>query len=137
MRATRTPATERKSKLIRTETRFNTPRSIVSETVTVDLPPASKRGTYTVDYEIVGGALALEVRSGEGAQHHQVNNVNATADWSRRVLSKTGERLYLSAQSGGAGGDEFRVRIRVDGTVVREAAASGTNVQAEVSYALP
>ncbi len=130
-------AAEKKTVVTRSETRMNTPGSYASETVSLTLPPEAKRQVYVVEYEVEGGALALDLRVGENSQHSQLSNVSSKERWLRRVDAKTGDRLYLWAKAGASGGEEFRVRIKVDNRIVKEAVAKGSHVAAEISYTLP
>jgi len=125
------------SEVTRSDTHIDTPRSISTEVVTKTIPPENLRKTYVVDYEVVGHCSNVDVRFGQNGQHDEIKQVSPYFGWNRRVEAKTGDRLYLWAESGGAGGEEFRVRIKVDGQVVREATGQGVHVAAEASYDLP
>ena len=125
------------TEVTRSDTHVNTPRSVTSEVSTITIPPEDRRKVYVVEYEVVGRCPSVDVRFGQNGQHDEIRQVSPYFGWSRKVQAKTGDRLYLWAESGGAGGEEFRVRIKADGQVVREATGRGVHVAAEVSYDLP
>lgn len=121
------------TEVTRSDTHINTPRSVASEVSTTTIPPENMRKVYVVEYEVVGRCPSVDVRFGQNGQHDEIKQVSPYYGWSRRVEAKTGDRLYLWAESGGTGGEEFRVRIKADGQIVREAIGRGENVAAEVS----
>jgi hypothetical protein len=121
----------------RGETHVDSSRTVASEASDVAIPAEAKRQSYVVEYEILSNATALDLRYGQNGANSDIKAASVGHGWTQQVSAKTGDRLYFSAQSNRSGGEEFTVRIKVDGRIVKEAIGRGTDSLAEVTYTIP
>lgn len=134
--AARRQAANRSSTKTRTTTMLVSPRTAMTESIEINLPPDSQQREHVVDFVITGPAVSANVRYGKLNAFIEEKMVNPAQGWREKITARTGEQVSLYVEASNSGGQSMWIELHIDGVAVRKQEVRGQGSTAHLSYAI-